>query len=71
MNRSTIRKNKVSFKKKTDQVMYLYGRIGERKYAIGYCDLHKCYIDKRNMLLKSFKCEKCKNFKEINCETNR
>ena len=50
---------------KEQKVMFLYGKIGKKKKAKLYCDLHKCYVNKQQLFTKNFKCEKCKYKKEV------
>lgn len=57
--RATIRKG-VKLYKNTE--LFLYGRRKNRCVARGYCQLHKCYLDIRNIKEKMCKVKKCKYF---------
>lgn len=45
--------------KKPQKVLFLYGKLGQKKRAVLYCSLHKCFISKQDLFRKKFKCEKC------------
>lgn len=49
---------------KNEKVLFLYGKIGYKKKAELYCDLHKCYVNKRQLFEKKFRCKKCKHQRE-------
>lgn len=51
---------------KEEMVMFLYGKIKNKRKALYYCELHKCYISKPQLFEKAFKCRKCKHSKEVN-----
>ena len=44
---------------KNEKVLFLYGKLRNKKKAIFYCELHKCYIDKQDLFSKNFRCKKC------------
>lgn len=50
---------------KKEKVMFLYGKLNNKKRAKYYCELHKCYLSRQNLFTKKFKCEKCKHKKEL------
>lgn len=45
--------------KKQPKVLFLYGKLGNKKKAVLYCGLHKCFISRQDLFRKKFKCEKC------------
>ena len=47
-------------------VVFLYGRLGLKAHAHGYCELHKCYLACRNVNEKRCVKKNCKYFKEVN-----
>lgn len=57
--------------KKNNKVLFLYGKLANKKKAMLYCDLHKCFLNKRNLFEKKFRCKKCKHKKEIEQTTDR
>lgn len=46
--------------------LFLYGKLRYKARAIGYCDLHKCYLDIINVSEKRCTKKHCKYFKEVN-----
>ena len=36
-------------KKRIGKTLFLYGRLNHKKYAIGYCRLHKCCLEKADV----------------------
>ena len=61
-NRGTIRNyNKIDRKQAE---VFLYGKLNLRSRAIGYCELHKCYLDGLNISEKRCNKKHCKYFKE-------
>ena len=58
-NRTTIRKGVKPYK---HTELFLYGSRKNRCIAKGYCELHKCYLDGRNIRQKKCKIKKCKYF---------
>lgn len=62
-NRGTIKNfNKVNFKQAE---VFLYGKLNLKSKAVGYCDLHKCYLDTINVSEKRCRRKHCKYFKEV------
>lgn len=39
-------------KLRVGKTLFLYGRLNNKKYAIGYCKLHKCCLEKSDTLEK-------------------
>ena len=61
-------KNYVNNKKRTHfsvPVLFLYGRLEEKKKAVGYCNLHKCYLEPRDIKEKRCNFKKCYRLMEI------
>lgn len=50
---------------KHEKVMFLYGKLGNKRAAKLYCDLHKCYINNKNLFFKKYKCYRCRYRKEV------
>ena len=50
---------------KNHKVLFLYGKIGLKSKAVLYCSLHKCFLSKKDLFAKNFKCNKCKHRKNI------
>lgn len=50
---------------KNEKVLFLYGKVKYKNKAILYCGLHKCFLDKKQLFGKNFKCEKCKHSKNV------
>ena len=50
--------------KNNNKVLFLYGKLAKKRATL-YCSLHKCYLNKRNLIEKKFRCKKCKYKKEI------
>lgn len=50
---------------KSNKVLFLYGKLAKKAKAVCYCNLHKCYISKHNLIEKRFKCTKCKYKEEV------
>lgn len=48
-----------------EKVLFLYGKLSNKKKAVYYCVLHKCYLSKYNLIEKKFKCKKCKHSKGV------
>ena len=46
--------------------LFLYGKLDLKCNAVGYCDLHKCYLNDRNAHEKRCMKKGCKYFKEVN-----
>jgi len=62
--------------KQTKYVMCLYGKYIHKKYVVGYCRLHGCYIDKRNIKerncnRKKGKDESCNHFEKFSFRPQR
>lgn len=50
---------------KDEKVLFLYGKIGSKRKAMFYCNLHKCYVRKSQFFEKKFKCRNCKHSEEV------
>ena len=60
-SRSTIKnRNKIDIKQ---AVMFLYGRLRYKSNAVAYCELHKCYLDAKNVSEKRCVKKHCKYFR--------
>ena len=62
-SRSSIRKPKRINKRRA--VLFLFGRLKEKEHAVGYCELHKCYLEPRDVKEKRCNKKNCNKFKEI------
>ena len=64
MNRETIRK-KGKVRNRKNAMLFLYGKLKEKGYAVAYCKLHKCYLEPLD--IKEKKCNKknCKFREEL------
>lgn len=51
--------------KKNNKVLFLYGKLTNKNKAVLYCDLHKCFLNKRNLFEKKFRCKNCKYKKDV------
>lgn len=60
-----MKNNRYTINKFNNEVLFLYGKMGYRKHAKLYCELHKCYVDIYQLRDKNFKCNKCKHKKEV------
>lgn len=49
-----------------NKILFLYGKLGNKKQAIYYCSLHKCFLDRQNINEKKCKQKKCKYKKGVN-----
>lgn len=58
-------KNKYKMDRKQAE-LFLYGKLRYKARAVGYCELHKCYLDITNVSEKRCFKKHCKNFKEVN-----
>lgn len=45
--------------------LFLYGKLLDISKAIGYCELHKCYLDLKDVKEKKCIKKKCKYMKEV------
>ena len=64
-NRGTLRHyNKVRNIRQAE--LFLYGKLSLKSKAIGYCVLHKCYLDRYNLSEKGCIKKHCKHLKEVN-----
>jgi len=61
-SRYSIRKTKVYNKDKLG--LFLFGRLNETYRAVGYCKLHKCYLEPKDIAEKRCKKKNCKYLKE-------
>lgn len=52
--------------KQKQKEMFLYGKLRDKKKAVYYCNLHKCYLDKTDIRKKNCNFKNCKHRKEIN-----
>ncbi len=52
---------------KKNVVMCLYGKLREKNKTVAYCELHKCYLDRKDIKEKKCNFKKCKYRKEIEC----
>ena len=50
---------------KNEKVLFLYGKVKYKNKAILYCGLHKCFLDKKQLFSKNFKCNKCKYSRNV------
>lgn len=57
-------KNKFKMDRKQAE-LFLYGKLRYKARAVGYCDLHKCYLDSANLSEKRCHLKKCKHFCEV------
>lgn len=62
-NRKTIRIPYRNMRNLRDKVIFLYGKLLNKEVAIGYCELHKCYLAPNDIKEKKCKIKKCKYFK--------
>ena len=66
MKNSTIRKkNKKKSVPPKDYVLCSYGRLVQLGRTKAYCDLHKCYLQGKDIREKKCKIKKCKHFKNL------
>lgn len=66
MRNLTIRKKyKKDLKPPKDYVLCSYGRLVQLGRTDGYCALHNCYLQKRDIREKKCKIKKCKHFKKL------
>lgn len=61
LRRRSIRKGVKTFKNKE---IFLYGRIGERSKSVAYCNLHKCFLEIKDIKEKRCRNKKCKYIRE-------
>lgn len=61
--RRTIRKGVKNIK---NHVLFLYGRLRPKDKAIGYCILHGCYLEERDIKEKRCNKKNCKFLKNKN-----
>ena len=40
-----MKNSRYTINKFNNEVLFLYGKMGYRKHAKLYCELHKCYVD--------------------------
>lgn len=60
--RDTIRKG---IKNYQNIGMFLYGRLAGKHKAVAYCELHKCYLEPKDIAEKQCNKKRCKYRKEI------
>ena len=58
------RKNKRKRINRTKELS-IFGRLVQRKKAVVYCELHKCYLEPRDISEKRCNRKKCKYKKEL------
>lgn len=61
-NRASIRKLKIYNKDKLG--LFLYGRLKETYRAVGYCKLHKCHLEPKDIAEKKCRKKNCSYLKE-------
>lgn len=64
VERVSIRKPKKTRVNKSRAVLFLFGRLKEIEHAVGYCELHKCYLEPKDVKEKRCNKKNCKYFKE-------
>ncbi len=63
--KSTKPSYRKEMKQRDNLVLSLYGKLVPIKYCFYYCDLHKCYLEKRDMSEKKCKKKKCNKLKKL------
>ena len=58
------RKNKRKRTNKTKE-LYIFGRLHQKSKAVMYCELHKCYLEPRDITEKKCNFKRCKHKIEL------
>lgn len=61
-SRRSIRKPYKSMEDIKNKAIFLYGKLRNPSEALGYCNLHKCYLDKSDVFEKRCVKKKCREF---------
>ncbi len=61
-SKKTIRKGSKNVKNKE---LFLYGRLRDLSKAVAYCNLHRCYLEPKDIKEKRCNKKKCKYKKEL------
>lgn len=43
----------------------IYGRLSRKNYTVAYCNLHKCYLEKKDIAEKKCNFKKCIHKQEL------
>lgn len=61
-SRKSIRKPYKSMQDLNNKVLFLYGKFRNKQVARGYCKLHRCYLEAKDITEKSCSKKNCKYF---------
>ncbi len=58
------RKNKRKRPNETKEI-YIFGRLVQKNKAVAYCELHKCYLEPKDIAEKKCNFKRCKHKIEV------
>lgn len=58
------RKNNRKRPNKTKEI-YIFGKLVQKNKAVAYCELHRCYLEPRDITEKKCNLKKCKHRVEL------
>ena len=61
-NKRSIRKPYKSMESLDNKAIFLYGKFRHIQEAVGYCKLHRCYLDKKDIFEKRCIKKNCREY---------